>query len=55
MLVATIVALTSWKHVGNEGGTQPRPATPRPKSPTSDSPFMDKMEERWRRRQDEGL
>lgn len=53
MLVATIVALTAWQHVGN-GGTQARPAAPRPKSPTGDSPFMDKMEERWRRRQDEG-
>lgn len=53
MLVATIVALTAWQHVGN-GGTQAQPAASRPKSPTSDSPFMDKMEERWRRRQDEG-
>lgn len=55
MLIATIVGLTSWQHVGNAGGG-PRPANLNPKSPTGgDTAFMDKMEERWRRRQDEGL
>ncbi|WP_347347052.1 DUF3040 domain-containing protein [Nigerium sp.] len=56
MLVSTIAALTSWQHVGNgNDGVPARPSQPRPKSPTTDTPFMDKMEERWRRRQDDGL
>lgn len=52
MLTATVIALTSWQHVGDEGGTPRSPS--RPRTPSSDSAFMDRMEERWRRRQDEG-
>ncbi|MFT4218540.1 MAG: DUF3040 domain-containing protein [Micropruina sp.] len=49
MLAATVVAITSWRHVGEVAA--PRPST---RSPQSEKAFMDKMEERWRRRQDEG-
>ncbi|MFT3833853.1 MAG: DUF3040 domain-containing protein [Micropruina sp.] len=49
MLAATVVAITSWRHVGDAAVT--RPAA---RSPQSEKAFMDKMEERWRRRQDEG-
>ena len=48
MLAATVIAVTSWRHVGDVSG---RPAA---RSQQSDKAFMDKMEERWRRRQDEG-
>ena len=50
MLLATIVALTSWRHVG-EGGSGKSSARA---SASGEKAFMDKMEERWRRRQDEG-
>ncbi len=48
MLASTIVAVSSWRHVTDD--------TPAPKSkPKSNAkPFMDKMEERWRRRMDGG-
>jgi len=49
MLVASVIAVTSWRHVG-EAPTG-RPTT---RSPQSEKAFMDKIEERWRRRQDEG-
>ncbi len=48
MLAATVIAVTSWRHVGDAAS---RPAA---RSPQSEKAFMDKMEERWRRRQDEG-
>lgn len=52
MLAATIVALTSWRY-GNsgDGGDPARPRTPKPR----DGDFMNRLEDRWRRRQDEGL
>ncbi|MFT4296293.1 MAG: DUF3040 domain-containing protein [Micropruina sp.] len=49
MLAASVVAVTSWRHVGET--TVSRPSV---RSPQSEKAFMDKMEERWRRRQDEG-
>lgn len=49
MLIASVVAVTSWRHVG-EAPT----SSPTARSPQSEKAFMDKMEERWRRRQDEG-
>ena len=51
-LAATIVALTSWRY-GNSGdvGDPARPRTPKPR----DGDFMNRLEDRWRRRQDEGL
>ncbi len=51
MLAATIVALTSWKHV--EGPGLPRPQSPR--APGGDGAFIDRIEDRWRRRTDDGI
>lgn len=52
MLAATVVAVSSWQHVGYDPDGQTAGGKPgRP--PERD--FMDRMEERWRRRQDEGL
>lgn len=56
MLTATVIAVTAYRRV------EPTPAGPAkvragqgPRMGGGDSSFMDKMEERWRRRQDEGL
>ena len=49
MLISTIVAITSWRHVGDAAASKPSV-----RSPQGEKAFMDKMEERWRRRQDEG-
>lgn len=49
MLVSTLVAVTSWRHVDEELGRSASPA-----GPNAERAFMDKLEERWRRRQDEG-
>ena len=49
MLAATVIAITSWRHVGPLAA-----ARPSARSPQGEKAFMDKMEERWRRRQDEG-
>lgn len=54
MLTATVVAVTAYRRVEP---TQSGPDKVRAGqgSTSSDASFMDKMEERWRRRQDEGL
>ena len=50
MLAATVVAVTAWQHVGYDNdGTD---SHGNGKSPERD--FMDKLEERWRHRNDEG-
>ncbi|MCW3157130.1 DUF3040 domain-containing protein [Micropruina sonneratiae] len=49
MLAASVVAITSWRHVGDAAASKPSV-----RSPQGEKAFMDKMEERWRRRQDEG-
>jgi Protein of unknown function (DUF3040) len=49
MLASSVVAVTSWRHVGD-----PSASRPSVRSPQNEKAFMDKMEERWRRRQDEG-
>lgn len=54
MLAATVIAITSWRHVSGGEVTLNSPSRPSPGG-GSDRAFMDKMEERWRRRQDEGL
>lgn len=54
MLAAALVGINSWRRVGDDGGGQPsrRPAQGAPRQPTASSQdFMDKLEERWRRRQ----
>ena len=48
MLAATVVAVRSWQHVGYDQDGQPSGKKP------AERDFMDRMEERWRRRQDEG-
>lgn len=54
MLAATVIAVTAYRRVEpNKSG----PATVKAgqRQGSGDSSFMDKMEERWRRRQDEGF
>jgi hypothetical protein len=54
MLAAAVTAIYAWQHVNdapdNEAGSD-RPKTPQ-SAPNSQG-FMDKMEERWRKRRDE--
>ncbi|MDR1768982.1 MAG: DUF3040 domain-containing protein [Propionibacteriaceae bacterium] len=50
MLAATVVALASWRRVEASQVDASGPAGA--KSPTG-TPFMDKLEDRWRRRQQE--
>lgn len=50
MLAATILALTSWQRVSHEGGGHDPNGAPH-----DATDFIDRLEERWRRRQDEGL
>ena len=52
MLASTVLALTSWQQVGDTDADQ---SAHDPSSPVGDAAFMDRLEERWRRRQDEGL
>ncbi len=49
MLVSTVVALTSFRRA-DSGSTPPRTGKTKANANTG---FMDKMEERWRRRQGE--
>jgi hypothetical protein len=53
MVAAAVTAIYSWQHVGTSaptrGGERPRAQ----QGTSSDGSFMDKMEERWRRRRDE--
>jgi len=56
MVAAAVTAIYSWPHVGT--GTDPgrspdRAKAPQPSGPDDSQGFMDKMEERWRRRRDE--
>lgn len=51
MLAATVVAVSSWQHVGYDQDGQSAGGGKRP----AERDFMDRMEERWRRRQDDGL
>jgi DUF3040 family protein len=58
MVAAAVTAIYSWQHVGtgpDTGGSPSRPRAPQASGPTDGQGFMDKMEERWRRRRDEGL
>ena len=48
MLAASVIAVTSWRHVGEVSASRPTA-----RSPQGEKAFMDKIEERWRRRQDE--
>ena len=58
MVAAAVIAIYSWQHVGNSadlGRGPDRPTTPQGSRTPSNQGFMDKMEERWRKRRDEGL
>lgn len=60
MVAAAVTAITSWQHVGDaDPGEDPqhdRPKASHPSPGSNDNQnFMGKMEERWRRRRDEGL
>ena len=53
MVTAAVTAIYSWQHVGTIAPHTRRRPTPGPQGSSSDGTFMDKMEERWRRRRDE--
>ena len=56
MVAAAVTAIYSWQHVGTDtdpGRTADRPKAPQPSGSSDSQGFMDKMEERWRRRRDE--
>ncbi len=53
MLGAALIGINSWRRVEYDGGQPSRrgPSGPRPGPSNSSQDFMDKLEERWRRRQ----
>ncbi len=56
MVAAAVTAIYSWQHVGSgpdNGRSTDRPRTTQPSGSPDGQGFMDKMEERWRRRRDE--
>jgi hypothetical protein len=56
MVMTAVIAIYSWQHVGTDadpGRTADRPKAPQPSGSDDTQGFMDKMEERWRRRRDE--
>ena len=56
MVASAVTAIYSWQHVGtgnDPGRTAGRAKAPSPSGPDAGLGFMDKMEERWRRRRDE--
>ena len=58
MVAAAVIAILSWQHVGSSidpGDGPDRVKTPQGSRAPSSQGFMDKMEERWRKRRDEGL
>lgn len=58
MVAAAVVAIYSWQHVGgsaDSGRGRARAASAQGSRATDSQGFMDKMEERWRRRRDEGF
>ncbi len=56
MVAAAVTAIYSWQHVGTGPDTGRSPSRPRAQQASGSAEgqgFMDKMEERWRRRRDE--
>lgn len=54
MLAATVIAVTAYRRV-EPAASGPTTVKAGQRQSSGDTSFMDKMEERWRRRQDEGL
>lgn len=57
MLAGAYVFITSWRRGGEVEADEPAaPSRPQPRAPraASEGSFMDRMEERWRRRRDGG-
>lgn len=56
MFLTAVIALNSWQHVNDIDPVEKSSGKGSPSGSHSDSvqQFMDKMEERWRRRQEEG-
>jgi hypothetical protein len=56
MVAAAVTAIYAWRHIGG-GGPDPsegaRPSARQPSGSSDAHGFMDKMEERWRKRRDE--
>lgn len=58
MVAAAVTAIYSWQHVGSTadlGRGPDRAKTAQGSRSVGNQGFMDKMEERWRKRRDEGL
>ena len=58
MVAASVTAIYSWQHVGgspDSGRGRDRASTAQGARGSDGQGFMDKMEERWRRRRDEGV
>ena len=54
MLAAAITAIYAWQHVNDAPADATRPDRPKtPQSAPNSQGFMDRMEERWRKRRDE--
>ena len=56
MVISAVTAIYSWQHVSSgpdPGRGGDRAKTPQGSRPSDGQGFMDKMEERWRRRRDE--
>lgn len=55
MVAAVVTAISSWRQVGTSTPEQPGERRQRAsQGSTPDTSFMDKMEERWRKRRDSG-
>lgn len=56
MVAASVIAIYSWQHVGGSPEVgRGRDRAPSAQGSRSNDSFMDKMEERWRKRRDEGF
>ncbi len=53
MLASALIGISSWRRVGDDesGVSRNRPSAPRPTTDHA-SDFMERLEERWRRRQE---